>query len=80
MASAHPRKIVPAAAQNGKPCSIEERDGGLCLLVHGWHVPAKLIDVGRPTPRMRQTIRIRQLVRQRQGLVEAGQGLLRIPK
>ena len=57
-----------------------ERDGGLCLLVHGWHVPAKLIDLGRPTPRMRQTIRMRQLVRQRQGLVEAGQGLLRIPQ
>ena len=80
MASAHPRKIVPWAAQSGKPCSVRERDGGLCLLVHGWHVPAKLRDVGRPTPRQRQTKGMRQLVRQRQGLVEAGQGLLRVPQ
>ena len=57
-----------------------ERDSGLCLLVHGWHVPAKLIDPGRPKPRKRQTIGMRQLVRQRQGLVEADQGLRRVPQ
>ena len=57
-----------------------ERDGGLCVLVHGRHVPAKLRDEGRPTPRKRQTKGMRQRVRQRQGLVEAGQGLLRVPQ
>src|SRR5215831_14388847 len=55
-----------------------ERDGGLSLLVHGRHVAAKLRDDGRPTPRIRQTKGMRQLVRQRQGLVEAGQGLIRV--
>ena len=57
-----------------------ERDRGLCVLVHGWHVPAKLRDDGRLTPRIRQTIGMRQRVRQRQGLVEAGQGLVRVPQ
>ena len=28
-----------------------ERDSGFCLLVHGWHVAATLIDHSRPTPR-----------------------------
>ncbi len=57
-----------------------ERDGGLCVLVHGRHVAAKLIDEGRPTSRRRQTKGMRQLVCQRQGIVEAGQGLLRVPQ
>jgi hypothetical protein len=57
-----------------------ERDGSLCLLVHGRHVPAQLRDEGRESPHKRQTIGMRQLVRQRQGLVEAGQGLLRVPQ
>ena len=80
MASAHPRKLVPQAAHCGKPCSVAERDGGLCLLVHGRHVPAKLKDDGRPTPRKRQTKGMRQRVCQRQGLMEAGQGLRRVPQ
>ena len=57
-----------------------ERDSRLCVRVHGRHVPAKLRDEGRQTPRKRQTIGMRQLVRQRQSLVDAGQGLLRVPQ
>src|SRR4029453_7641649 len=38
-----------------------ERNGGLCLLVHGRYVPAPLIEVGRPNPCKRQTIGMRQL-------------------
>src|SRR5262249_29927881 len=68
----------------GRPLSKallgRERDRGLCVLVYGRHVPAILQDVGRPTPRLRQTIRMRQRVRQRQGLVEAGQSLVRVPQ
>src|SRR5262249_22726076 len=55
-----------------------ERDSGLCLLMHGRYVAAKLRDYSRPTPRKRQTIGMRQLLGQRQGLVEARQGLIRI--
>ena len=80
MASAHPRKLVPIGRPVWKSLLGRERDGGLCVLVHGRHVPAKLRDDGRQTPRKRQTIGMRQLVRQRQGLVEAGQGLLRVPQ
>src|SRR5438874_1379348 len=57
-----------------------ERDGSLCVLVHGRHVPAKLRDDGRETPRKRQTKGMRQLVRQRQGVVDARHGLVRIPQ
>ena len=57
-----------------------EGDGSLCVLVDGRHIPAQLGDGGYPTPRKRQTKGMRQLVRQRQGLVDAGQGLLRIPQ
>src|SRR5262245_40682955 len=57
-----------------------ERDSGLGVLVHGQHVSATLIDKGHHTSRIRQTKGMRQLVRQRQGLVEAGQGLLWIPQ
>ena len=57
-----------------------ECDGGLGLLVHGRHVPAQLREEGRPTPRTRQTKGTRQRVCQRQGLVEVGQGLLRVPQ
>ena len=80
MASAHPRKLVPQGRPEWKALLGRERDGGLCLLVHGRHVPAQLRDEGRPTPRKRQTKGMRQLVRQRQGLVDAGQGLLRVPQ
>jgi hypothetical protein len=79
MASAHPRKLVP-----GRPlCKAllsRERDGGLCLLVHGRHIPAKLQDEGRGNPRIRQTKGMRQLVCQRQGIVDVCQGLLRVPQ
>ena len=80
----HGQRPPTQARSHGRPewkaLLGRERDGGLCLLVHGRHVPAQLRDDGRPTPRKRQTIGMRQLVRQRQGLVEAGQGLLRVPQ
>ena len=80
----HGQRPPTQARSHGRPewkaLLGRERDGGLCLLVHGRHVPAKLRDAGRPTPRKRQTIGMRQRVRQRQGLVEAGQGLLRVPQ
>ena len=80
----HGQRPPTQARSHGRPewkaLLGRERDGGLCLLVHGWHVPAKLMRQGRPTPRKRQTKGMRQLVRQRQGLVEACQGLLRVPQ
>ena len=80
----HGQRPPPQARSLGHPLwkSLlgRERDGGLCVLVHGRHVPAKLIDVGRETSRKRQTKGMRQLMRQRQGLVEAGQGLRRVPQ
>src|SRR4030095_14427326 len=57
-----------------------ERNGGLCMLVHGWHIPAQLKDDCCPTPRICQTIGMRQRVCQRQGLVDVCQGLIRIPQ
>ena len=80
MASAHPRTLVPRAAHEWKSLLGRECDGGLCVLVYGRHVPAKLRDDGRQTPRKRQTKGMRQPVRQRQGLVEADQGLRRVPE
>ena len=79
MASAHPRMIVPWANPLWKALLGREYDGGLCLFVHGRHVPAKLKDDGCPTWAPRQTIGMRQLVCQRHGLVEAGQGLAGYP-
>jgi hypothetical protein len=57
-----------------------ECDRSLGVRVHGRHIPAQLGDGGDPTPRKRQTKGMRQLVRQREGLVDAGQRLLRIPQ
>src|SRR5207249_7073743 len=57
-----------------------ERDSRLCVRLYGRYVPAELRDEGRETPRKRQTKGMRQLVRQRQGIVEAGQGLRRVPQ
>ena len=80
----HGQRPPTQARSHGRPVWKallgRERDSGLCVLVHGRHVPAKLRDEGRPTPRKRQTIGMRQLVRQRQGLVDVGQGLLRVPQ
>ena len=53
-----------------------ERDSSLCLLIYGRHVPAKLRDVGCHTPCMRQSKVMRQLLRQRQGLLDVCQGLI----
>ena len=80
----HGQRPPTQARSHGRPLWKallgRERDSGLCLLVHGRHVPAKLRDEGRLTPRIRQTKGMRQLVRQCQGLVEAGQGLRRVPQ
>ena len=80
----HSQRPSAQARSHGRPvCKSllgRERDSGLCVLVHGRHVAAKLRDHGHPTLRERQTIGMRQRVRQRQGLVEAGQGLLRVPQ
>jgi hypothetical protein len=80
----HSQRPPTQARSQGRPVWKallgRECDGGLCLLMHGWHVPAKPKDQGRPTPRPHQTIGKRQRVCQRQGLVEAGQGLLWGPK
>ena len=80
MASAHPTQARSHGRPLWKALLSRERDSGLCLLVHGWYVPATLRDHGSPTPRPRQTKGMRQLVRQRQGLLEASQGLLRVPE
>ena len=80
----HGQRPPPHARSLGHPLGKallgRERDGGLCVFVYGRHVPAKLIDVGRETSRKRQTKGMRQLMRQRQGIVEAGQGLRRVPQ
>src|SRR2546428_8201664 len=57
-----------------------ERESSFCLLVHGRHVTAKLIDAGRPTPPPRQTKGMRQLASQSQSIVEAYQGLIWVPQ
>jgi hypothetical protein len=57
-----------------------ERDGGLGVLVHSRHVSAILRDVGRVHPRKRQTKGMRPRVGQHQGLVEMGQGVIRVPQ
>jgi hypothetical protein len=49
-----------------------EGNGGLCVRVHGRHIPATLREDGRVTPHKRQIIGMRELVRQRQGLADAG--------
>jgi len=64
----------------GKALFGRERDGGRCLLVHGRRVPVQLRNDGRHRPRKRQTEGMRQRVCQRQGLVEASQGLIRVPQ
>ena len=64
----------------GKSLLGRERDSGLCLRMHGRHVAAKLRDEGRHTLRPRQTKGMRQRVRQRQGLVDMSQGLIRVPE
>ena len=47
----HGQRPPTQARSHGRPewkaLLGRERDGGLCLLVHGWHVPAKLLDEGR---------------------------------
>ena len=63
-----------------RPVLSRERDSGLCLLVHAWHVPTKLCDEGCITPGSRQGIGMRQLMCQRQGRVDACQGLRRVPQ
>ena len=57
-----------------------ERDGALGLFLHDRHVPATLRDAGCYRVRKRQAIWMRQRVCQCQGLMEASQGLLRVPQ
>ena len=68
------------ATHCGQALRGRERDRGLSLLVDRRHVPATLRDEGCPTPRPRQRKGMPQLVRQGQGLVEAGPRLLRVPQ
>ena len=64
----------------GKALLGRERHGRVCLRVHRRHVSTQLIDEGRPPVCKRQTIGMRQRVRQGQGLVDAGSGLLWVPQ
>src|SRR5215510_3037454 len=92
---AHPDHPLLTMALHGQGPSMQARSPGrqewksmlgckrhssLCLLIYGRHVPAKLRDVGGHTPRMRQSKMMRQLLRQRQGLVDVCQGLRRVPQ
>ncbi len=80
MASAHPRKLVPTAAQSGKPCSVESATAAsACSCTAG----TSRRNCRRRPPNTAHTPDYRDATAacaNARAIVEAGQGLLRIPQ
>ena len=61
-----------------KSLLVRKRHQGLCLLASCLHLAAEPMDPHRTLQRIRQTVRVKKLVRQGEGLTASLQGLVRI--